>query len=302
MDSNLINSLLDGAIDLHVHVAPDIRKRKLDAIELIQNAARRGIRGVLLKSHLFSTTDIVYLLNRLYPETQSFGSITLNFTVGGINPQAVEAAIAMGARLVFMPTYASKYFMERSEGHNIMESYPSPSGTAGISLLRNGDPGLGLLPEVEEIIAIIARERRALATGHISPAEIKVLVERARQMGLDKIVINHPSQHITYLTPDEQKELAEQGAFIEHSYVGILTKYNPTTVAEIAQQIKHVGPQHCIISTDLGQPWNPEPSEGLEKYVQELLHCGLQPEEIKVMLKDNPLAVLGLDFGEAPEG
>ncbi len=289
MNSRLIKSLLKGAIDLHVHAAPDMRERKLDALELVENESRLGLKGVLLKSHIFSTTEIAYLLNRLHPEFKSFGSITLNFPVGGLNPQAVKAALKMGARLVFMPTYASQYFIERFGIERM--PYPHPAGTAGISLLRNGD----LVPEVEEIIRIIAEEGRALATGHISPLETKALVERARQMGLHRILVNHASSYITNIPPSDQKDLVKRGAFIEHCYVAALDKEHPVSVAQIAEQIKEVGPQHCVISTDLGQPGNPEPSKGLEEYVEQLLHHGLRGEEIEIMVKENPLTIIGSD-------
>ena len=60
MNSRLIKSLLKGAIDLHVHAAPDMRERKLDALELLENESKLGLKGVLLKSHIFSTTEIAY--------------------------------------------------------------------------------------------------------------------------------------------------------------------------------------------------------------------------------------------------
>jgi hypothetical protein len=169
--------------------------------------------------------------------------------------------------------------------------YPHPAGTAGISLLRNGD----LVPEVEEIMRIVAEEGRALATGHISPLETKALVERARQMGLHRILVNHASSYITNIPPADQKELVKRGAFIEHCYIAALDKEHPVSVAHIAEQIKEVGPEHCVISTDLGQPGNPEPSKGLEEYVEQLLHHGLRGEEIEVMVKENPLTIIGLD-------
>jgi hypothetical protein len=291
MNNQIIKSLLQDAFDLHVHVAPDMRERKLDAVELVQNASKLDLKGVVLKSHIFSTTEIAFLLNRLYPNFKSYGSITLNFPVGGLNPQAVEGALKMGARIVFMPTYGSKYFIQRFGKNRPGMSYPYPSGHDGISILRDGD----LVPEMKEIILLIKKTDRALATGHISSIETKVLVRKAKEMGLNKILVNHASSFITNLSTADQKEVVQHGAMIEHCYVAAFDKENPVSITEIARQIREIGPEHCIISTDLGQPGNPEPTEGLKEYISSLLRLGLKTEEIVLMVKHNPLKIIGSD-------
>ena len=103
--------LLPGAIDMHVHSAPDIRERAYTDIELMEAAVRAGARAVVIKSHHGTTMNRAFLVNefnkRLHPEGNNFtmfGSITLNRAVGGLNAAAVETALKMGAKVVWLPT------------------------------------------------------------------------------------------------------------------------------------------------------------------------------------------------------
>src|SRR5687767_7121390 len=99
--------LLRGAIDTHVHSFPDVVARKLDDLALVEQARAAGMRGILLKSHVFSTAERAWLLRKLYPDFLTFGGITLNHSVGGLNPKAVEAALKLGAVQVWMPTLSA---------------------------------------------------------------------------------------------------------------------------------------------------------------------------------------------------
>ena len=62
-----------------------------------------------------------------------------------------------------------------------------------------------------------------LATGHLGRDEIFALVKGAKEMGLRKILVTHaefPSQN---LTGEEQAELADLGAVIEHCFTTTYT-------------------------------------------------------------------------------
>src|SRR5688500_18689373 len=98
---------LTGAIDLHLHSAPDVRPRKLDDLAVARAAAARGIRAILLKSHVTLTADRAYLVEQVVPGIRVFGGLALNHAVGGINPVAVETALRMGAAEIWMPTLSS---------------------------------------------------------------------------------------------------------------------------------------------------------------------------------------------------
>ena len=48
--------------------------------------------------------------------TRCFGGIVLNNSVGGLNCNAIDAAIAMGAKIVWMPTVSAKNHMDHHKG------------------------------------------------------------------------------------------------------------------------------------------------------------------------------------------
>src|SRR4249919_2993097 len=147
---------LAGVIDIHAHVAPETAllnyKRAFDAIEAAQIARIYGMRGIVLKEHTTETASWAYLVSQMVPGIELFGGIVLNRAVGGINPVAVEAmALTRGGRgrVVYMPTVDAEY-----------RSNPGTPGKVPVS--RNGQ----LLPEVQEVLKVMAKHDLGLSTGH----------------------------------------------------------------------------------------------------------------------------------------
>src|ERR1700677_1543472 len=102
---------LAGAIDIHVHCAPDSVPRKIDAIDLAKMAKSRGMRGLVLKNHYEPTASLAYVVRKVVPGLEVFGGVDLNLSVGGMNPSAVEhmAATTGGfGRFVWMSTLDSE--------------------------------------------------------------------------------------------------------------------------------------------------------------------------------------------------
>ena len=85
------------------------------------------------------------------------------------------------------------------------------------------------------------------------------------------------------------------GAVIEHSFV-VCTALNrqPLSIAEVTAQILAVGPEHCTLSTDLGQVLNPPPVEGFTTFVEGLLKEGVSVSQLRRMVVDNPRMLLGV--------
>lgn len=113
---------LSGVIDMHIHTGPDIRQRRLDDIELAQEAARIGVRAVVIKSHVMSTAGRAIIAEKICPGVRVFGGVVLNPHVGGINPIAVQMTIKMGGKIVWLPTSFSVP-QRRAEG-KMMEWSP----------------------------------------------------------------------------------------------------------------------------------------------------------------------------------
>jgi hypothetical protein len=287
MDFISLDHLLKDAIDMHMHPGPGGLCR-LDAIEAARQAQQAGMKAIVLKSHSY-TAAVAVMVNQLVPGIKVIGSVCLDYEIGGLNPNAVMTGAVLGAKVVWMPTFSSKNSI------NMMRKQGLPLQGEGISLLNKEGT---LVPEVERILEIIKKFDMVLATGHISPQEAFVLFDKAREMGIKRMIVTHPTDaeflERSY-TVEELQKMAKIGAYSEFTVVGMLPNefcHDPT---KIVKTIQAVGPEHCIISTDLGQPQNPLPVEGMRILIATLLHHGLTQKEVEQMVKVNPAVLLGLD-------
>jgi hypothetical protein len=290
MDQGKISrDLLKGAVDVHLHTAPDIFERRLSDVEAAQQAKKAGMKAIVIKNHITMTADRAQLASTL-TDFSVFGGIVLNYSVGGLNRHAVEMAIGFGAKEIWMPTINAANYMKKPTISQFTKVLPK--GLKGISLLDNNKE---LVPEVEPILNLIAEHDLILATGHISVEEGKKLVEKARDIGVKKILITHP--HIDFINCpiEDMKQLVKNGAILEHCY-DVITPHMAHSVpsSTIASAIKIVGAENCIMSSDGGQKQNPPPTEMLRLFIQEMLKHGITEREIRVMVKENPIEVLGI--------
>src|SRR5437868_11501546 len=95
---------LEGAFDLQVHVGPDVIARRVDDIDCAKEFLSHGMRGFVLKSHYIQTGERAQVVTKAVPGSRIFGAVTLNHSVGGLNPVAVELAGRSGCKIVWMPT------------------------------------------------------------------------------------------------------------------------------------------------------------------------------------------------------
>src|SRR2546427_6459246 len=95
---------LEGAYDLQVHVGPDVIARRIDDIDCAKEFLARGMNGFVLKSHYIQTGERAQVVTKAVPGSRVFGAVTLNHSVGGLNPVAVELAGRTGCKIVWMPT------------------------------------------------------------------------------------------------------------------------------------------------------------------------------------------------------
>jgi hypothetical protein len=68
---------------------------------------------------------------------------------------------------------------------------------------------------------------------------------------------------------------------------------------ETIRTIKEIGPERCIIGSDFGQVLHMDAIDGMRVFIRALLGFGIKPDEVKVMLKDNPAKLMWLDEKEA---
>jgi hypothetical protein len=273
---------VEGAIDLHVHSAPDSVPRALTAIETAQIARRHGLRAVLYKSHFVETASLAYLVAQVVPEVGAYGGIALNRSVGGFNAAAVERMAAMTGghgRIVWMPT------VDAAQG-------PFAAAVEPADILPVSANG-ALLPEVQAVLKTMASLDLALATGHSSPQDVLLLVRAARDVGIDRIVITHPLGDLSLPEPI-QREVIALGGLLEFPF-GMVEPIGSIPLAEIVTRIRAAGAEHVVLSTDLGQPGNPVPAVGFASGVQRLLDAGVTQREIDLMIRRNPARLLNLD-------
>src|SRR5882672_3126437 len=171
--------LLRGTIDIHVHSDPDNVPRSIDGLDVAKLARTRGMRGLVLKNHYEPTASLAFLARKEAPGLEVFGGIDLNLTVGGMNAAAVEHMTQVTGgwgRFVWMSTFDAENQVRYSK-----ENRPF------VRVARNGE----LLPEVKEVIALIAKYGLVLATGHVSPEEALLMFREGRRQGVQRMVVTH---------------------------------------------------------------------------------------------------------------
>jgi hypothetical protein len=287
---NSIDSLVSGAIDMHVHFGPEsLMERRQNALQLARAAKEIGLRSLVLKCREYNTVPVALLVSELVPEVQVFGSLTLENEIGGLNPSAVLSAARMGAKIIWMPTFSSsnsKPVVEKVLGFKL-------PGAEQVILDSAGK----LKEEVKEIMQIVKEYNVVLASGHVSPQETFALAEQAKRIGFAKLVVTHALQGAltsTLLSRNEIAELARGGVYIEHSFWDVLPTMNGIDPRQIVELVKAVGAEQCIMSTDLGQNYNPPAPEGMRLFIATVLRKGLKAEEVEMMVKTNPARLLGL--------
>ncbi|HUW65383.1 MAG TPA: DUF6282 family protein [Spirochaetia bacterium] len=285
--------MLNGVIDIHVHPGPSIFPRSVDDFQLATQAGALGMRAIVLKSHEESTVSRARLVAGMVAGIDVYGSLVLNDYVGGLNPFAVDLAIRMGAKIVWMPTVSAKQHLDHYGGHGYREQKSAVTllPQKGITILS---PKGNLFPVVYDIIDLIKEGDIVLATGHLSPRETVLLVKTARERGLSKVLVTHPDLLLNRMNMELQYELANTGAFLEKSMLSLLPAWKSIEPEELVKSMRNIGLERCVLVTDLGQVDQPPPGEGYHQFLQLLLHHGLKDSDLEVMACSNPSFLLGL--------
>jgi hypothetical protein len=296
--SSRARELVRGAFDTHIHVAPDVVERKIDDVSLARRFEDLGMAGFVLKSHYGCTAERASVVRAAVPGIDVLGAVSLNRAVGGMNPLAVEIAAREGARTVWLPTVDSV-----NEAHE-REAPPGAKVPVWVKLqleLREQgieiepvpvvDPGGSLLPATREVLELIARHQMVLATGHLGRDEIFAVVDAALLTGIETIVITHPEFPSQNLNVDDQRTLAQRGALLERCFTTPHT--GKVSWERWLENIRAVGPENSVLSTDLGQVFNPPVEDGIALMADRLLAAGFDEQEVHVMAVVNTRRVAG---------
>jgi uncharacterized protein DUF6282 len=276
------SAALAGTIDIHVHAEPDSTPRSVDAIDAAKLARMHGMRGIVLKNHYDPTGGLAAIVRKEVPGIEVFGGIDLNLTVGGMNPAAVEHMTQVSGgwgRLVWMSTFDAENQVRYSK-----ENRPF------VRTSRNGE----LLPEVKQVIGVIAAHNLVLATGHVSPDEVLMLLRDGRRQGVQHMVVTHAMNPPVLMDVPKMQEATKQGAFIEFVAGSLTTPDAAARVDRYVAAIRAIGPEFCILSSDLGQKANALPADGFAAFLSAMRARGISEQEVDRMSKLNPARLLGL--------
>ncbi len=322
---DLTNELLQGAIDIHVHAGPHLSSspRRVDPFEAAEEARAAGMRAIVYMDVFSQSCGTAWLVQRRVPGIEVYGGIILNSDYGGINPRAVKTALhyGAGAKFVQFGTHTTHFMASREarikDGKPVLikDLYPKFRDQEFPRAIRI--PLDTVTPEIEEILTLIAQHPGIyLNTGHVSGDEAKRLVELAGTYGIKNIVI---AEHaLAELSIEEQKTVAKKGAYLEHSvaqFIGagaiprthyyVESDYMYDVVLDVAKhrpnlrglgdQIREIGPEHFIISSDYGIRALPTPVEGMRMAVACFLDMDFSSEDIRTMMCTNPARLLSLE-------
>ncbi|MFC7401882.1 DUF6282 family protein [Citricoccus sp. GCM10030269] len=291
--------LVRGAYDLHIHVAPDVMKRRINDLDLAARFRELGLAGFVIKSHYVPTAERAEQVRTMYPDVDAIGAITLNASVGGMNPVAVEIAGRGGAKVVWFPTVDSdnqrSCLAEEPEGAmppmwaRLQQDLEDAGMKADAVEVLNPDGTP--TTQTAQVLQVMAQHSMVLATGHLHTDESSALVPAAQAAGVEKIIVTHPEFTSQRMGLDSQRRLAEQGVFLERCLTTPLT--GKVSWETWHANIRGAGVEHSVVSTDLGQPFNPPVEDGLAIVADIMLDEGYSESEIKLMIVHNSRYLAG---------
>jgi hypothetical protein len=291
-------TILNGVIDIHVHPGPSVSKRALDTAEMLWEAQAAGYRAFIAKDHYIPTMTSAAITEKYMGNgtTRVFGGLVLNNSVDAFNLNITEVALKMDAKTIWMPTLSARQGIGDANAHFPGKENLTVPETPIYYLTDSGV----LLDDVIELLKLMARYPNVpLATGHGSVAEIDALLKKAFELGVKKIIVNHPFL-ITRAEYDDVERWAKMGAYIEltASVFEDVIGLNMYPLSLISDYMEFVPPEQLIICSDCGV-WSKRgyfsPVESLYKFICLMVErLGISLEQIDLMAKQTPAMLMGL--------
>jgi hypothetical protein len=287
--------VLTGAVDLHTHSGPSPFPRRINHVEASYDAARIGMRAILIKSHHHNTVMDLLAMRDLLADapTPAYGGVALNSEVGGINPSAVAVAIKMGGRAVWGPTVSAA---QHIAAHSHDDGFPTAGSDLEEKVESVFDDTGTVSAETVRVTQLIAKADIMLSGGHLDVESQKALFATAKENGVRRILLHHPD-FIVGASENDVEELLSYGAFVEHE----MSMYHPGVpapgwpITRLIDWIERVGPERTVIDSDLGQEGNPLPVDGYLYVTQQLLDHGISEKDVRQMMCHNTAYLLGLE-------
>jgi hypothetical protein len=262
------------------------------------DCAEAGFRALVYKDHFYLGTPHAIMLEKLFPTSglRLFSGIALNNASGGFNPHAVDHAIKIGGKIVWLPTLSAKNHIDVLAS-GAVKTFPKTEKRMldPVPLTPFGPDGR-LTDAVKQILDLIAEGDVILAGGHLSTPEIFAVFEEARARGVRKLLVNHPTYLVNAMTDADIRGLVALGAVMEHSICmfveGKSKKFDPP---ELRRVIEVAGVANTVLGSDLGLVGSPRPIVGYREVVGHLLDLRFSEDEIRAMIGDTAAGLLNLE-------
>jgi len=286
---NDVDSIIRNSIDFHVHTGPSLLPRIGTSIQMAKAAFESGVRGWVIKSHHESSVGRAKLVESAITGFKCWGGVVLNEYVGGLNPQAVRAALLTGGKLVWFPTLHADYHASKYGKGSAGVGIADASNKKGIKVVNENGT---LLLEAKECIDITGELNGIIGTGHVSPKEIEAIVDYCNAKGIP-VIVNHP-YFIIHQPIEFFASLAEKGSIIEVCAASLMPVHPEATLEKLVSLIHACTPQKCLLASDGGSIQSPAPQEMMRFVSYNLIKTGITEEDIKLMLIDNPARLLDI--------
>jgi hypothetical protein len=153
------------------------------------------------------------------------------------------------------------------------------------------DPDGSVNQSMRQVLRLIAKHDMALATGHLHQDESVRVIDAALDEGVRRIVVTHPEFTSQRIGLERQRELAAKGALLERC---LTTPYTGKVAWDLwFSNIRAAGPENSVLSSDLGQPFNPPVEHGLALCADKLIEAGFSDTEIRTMAVHNSRWLVG---------
>ncbi|WP_342641820.1 DUF6282 family protein [Rhodoligotrophos ferricapiens] len=288
-----VAELLVGAVDLHCHSGPAAMPRILGHHQAFKEALDAKFKALLYKDHYYVGMPHCAVLKEIYPDAdiELFSGVALNNASGGVNPHAVDHAIKLGAKIVWMPTFAAKNHIEAYQAKSFPKTVKPMLPPIALTVL---DANGKLIDEAKQILDLIAAEDIILAGGHLHVSELFVLFEEASKRGVKKMMVNHPT-YVVGCSDEDIRSLVGMGVYMEHSIcMFVPSRVKQHDPEDLVHLIEVAGADHTILGSDLGLTQAPKPVDGYRMIVSDLLDLEVPHDVIKQIISTNASRLLGL--------
>ena len=104
--------------------------------------------------------------------------------------------------------------------------------------------------------------------------------------------MTHPASGLVDMSVEMQRAAADLGALLEYT---VSAGLSPGSFEAFTRQIRDVGLEDVLLTTDYGQVGNPVPADGMRAILPRLRAAGFSQAEIDTMTRRNPARLLGLN-------